>query len=143
MLFDTNLLSLFLKCYLNFSWQVLNHVCFMFEILNKLMREDIFGIKTFWMNNKLPFLYVILTNNLLVVFLFVCMKFLKFNSSIDLSFFGSPRDELSTYIIDFNCSWSTKSSHSRPSLFTFIFICSKWISLLGFFWFWRSLLLFW
>ena len=31
-----------------------------------------------------------------------------------------------------NCSWSTKSSHSRAALFTFIFICSKEISSLVF-----------
>ena len=131
-LFNIVLRSLFLRWYLHFSWQVLNHVWFMIEIQNKWMWEDIVGIKIFWMNNKLYFLYVILTKNLLVVFLFKRMQFLKPNSSINLSFFWSPRDEWSTYIKYFNCSRSTKSYHSGATFYTFLLICVKKISNLVF-----------
>ena len=67
---------------------------------------------------------------------------MKFNSSINFSFFGYIRNEWSTCIKYFNCSWSTKSSHSRADIFTFFFICFKWISSFVFFWFWRIFLLF-
>ena len=96
------------------------------------MWEDIVGIKKSRMNNKLYFLYVIPTKNLFVVFLFKRMQFLKFNSSINLSFFWSPCNYQPTYIKYFNCSWITKSSHSRVSIFTFLFICSKRIAYLVF-----------
>ena len=92
------------------------------------MLEDIFGIKIFWMNNKLSFLYVMPKKNLFVVFLFKHMQFLKFNSPINLSFFGYSHNKLSLYIKDFNCPWSTKSSHSRTAIFIFLFIHSKRIS---------------
>ena len=78
-----------------------------------------------WIINVL--FYVIPTNNLLVLFLLKRNQFLKFNSSINLLFIWSPLNERSTYIKDFNCSWSTKSSHFRTALFTFIFIFSKQI----------------
>ena len=67
---------------------------------------------------------------MLVVFLFKRIQLLKSNSSINLSFLGSPRDEQSMYIKDFNCSWSTKWSYSRADIFIFLFICSKRISYL-------------
>ena len=60
------------------------------------------------------------------------MQCLKFFSSINLYLFGSLRNERSTYIQDFNCSWITKSSHSKAAIFTFLFICSKRISSLVF-----------
>ena len=53
------------------------------------------------------------------------MPFLKFNSTINLSFFGSPCNKRSMYIKDFNCSWSKKSSHYRAALSNFRFISSK------------------
>ena len=76
---------------------------FMFEILNKWMWEDIVGIKIFWMNNKL-FLYVIPTKKFIVVFIFIHIQNLKFNSSIKLYLFGSPHNDWSTYITDLNRS---------------------------------------
>ena len=60
------------------------------------------------------------------------MQYLKFISSINLSLFGSPRNERSTYIKYFNCSWSIQSSHSRATLSAFLFISSKRISSLVF-----------
>ena len=57
---------------------------------------------------------------------------MKFNSPINLSFFGYPHNERSTYIKDFNCSRGTKSSYSRAAIFTFLFIYSKKISSLVF-----------
>ena len=96
------------------------------------MWEDIVGIKIFWMNNKFSFLYVIPTKNLLGFFLFKRMQFLKFNSSINLSFFGYTRKERSTYIKDFKFSWNTKLSHSRAAIFTLLFVYSKRISYLIF-----------
>ena len=60
------------------------------------------------------------------------MRLLKFYSSINLWLFVSLRDDQSTYIKDFNCSWSTNSSHSRADIFIFLFICSKEISSLIF-----------
>ena len=72
-------------------------------------------------------MYVIPTDNLLVVFLLKRTQFLKFNSSINISSFGYTRDERSTYINDLNCYWSTKSSRSRDALFTFLFVYSKQI----------------
>ena len=84
-----------------------------------------------WIINYL-FCYIIPTKNLLVVFLLKQKQFLKFNPPINLSLIGSQRNEWSTYIKDFNCFWSTKSSHSRANLFTFLFICSKRISSLVF-----------
>ena len=68
----------------------------------------------------------------LFFFLLKCMQFLKFNSWINLSFIVSPFNERSTYSKDFNCSWSTKPSHSRAALFTFPFIYSKRIYYLVF-----------
>ena len=97
------------------------------------MLGDIIDIKILWMNNKLYFSYAIPTKNLLIVFLFKCMLFLKCNSSINFSFYWSLRNELSSYIKGFNCSWSTKSSQSMAALFTFNFISSKRISSLFFF----------
>ena len=72
---------------------------------------------TGWIINFL-FFNIIPTNNLLVFCLLKRTQFLKFNSSI---------------IKDFNYSWSTKSSHSRAAIFTFLFIYSKRISYLLFF----------
>ena len=43
------------KCYYHLSWQVLNHVWFMFDILSEWMWEYIVGIKILWMNNKIFF----------------------------------------------------------------------------------------
>ena len=40
-------------------------------------------------------------------------------------FFAYPREELSKYIKYFNCSLTTKPSHSRADIFTFIFIYYK------------------
>ena len=119
------------KWYLHLYWQVMNHVWFTFDILNKWIRDYIVGIKNSgWIIN---FIFcVITTKNLLVFFLLKRKQFLKFNSSINLSFIVSPRNELSMYIQDFNCSWSTKSSHSMNAIFTFLFICSKLISSLVF-----------
>ena len=77
-----------------------------------------------WIINFL-FFDVIPTNNLLVFFILKNKQFLKLYSSINLSFIVSPRNERSTYIKDFNLSWSTKSPHYRAAIFTFIFISSK------------------
>ena len=84
-----------------------------------------------WIINFL-FLYVIPTKNFLVVFLLKRTQFLRFNSSNTSSFFGSPHNARKTYIKDCNCCWSTKSSQSRASLCTFLFIRSKRISSLVF-----------
>ena len=46
-------------------------------------------------------LTIIPTKNLLFCHLLKCIQFVKFNSSIKFSFFGSPRNERSTYINDF------------------------------------------
>ena len=94
--------------------------------------EKILLPKQFGTNNKRSFFYVIPTKNLLVVFLFKRTQFLKFNSLINLYFFGSPRNERSTYIKYFNCYWSTKSPHYRAALYTLIFVYSKRISYLVF-----------
>ena len=77
-------------------------------------------------------MYVIPTKNLLVVFIFKQTQFLKFNSSINLYLFGSPSNEWSTFIKDFNFLWRTKSSHSRVAIFTLIFIYYERISSLVF-----------
>ena len=68
------------------------------------------------------FLNVIPTRNLLFFFLLKRKQFLKFNSSINFYFIGSPRNQGSTCINGVNCSWSTKSPYSRAALFTFLFI---------------------
>ena len=94
------------------------------------MWECIVGIKkSGWIIN---FYSLLPRKKFLVVFLFKSTQFSKFISSIKFYFFGSPRNERSTYIKDLNCSWSMKSSHSRADLFTFILICSKQISSLVF-----------
>ena len=77
-------------------------------------------------------LTLIPTKHLPVLFLLQHIQFLKFNSSINLSFFRSPCNELSTYIEDFNWYWSTKSSHLRAAFSTFCFISYKQISYLVF-----------
>ena len=81
-------------------------------------------INSGWMINFIC-LTVIPTKNLIFCILFNCIHFLKFNSSINLSFFGSPRNERLPYINDFNWSWSTKSSHSRADILYFLFVRSK------------------
>ena len=45
LLFDTVIQYLFMKWYLNLSWKVLNHVWFMFNIMNKWTWEDVDGTK--------------------------------------------------------------------------------------------------
>ena len=110
----------------------MNNVWFTFEIINKWIWDYIVGSKTFRMNNILSVLNVILTKKLHVFFLLKRKQFFKFNSSINLYFIGSPRNERSKYIKYFNCHWSTKLSYSRAALFTFLFICSKEISSLVF-----------
>ena len=100
--------------------------------MKKPMWKDIVGIKIFRMNNKLSSFECYINKNLNFVFILKHIQFSKFNSSINLSFFGSPHSERSTYIKDFNFSWSTKPSHSRAAIFTLIFISYKWISSLVF-----------
>ena len=69
------------------------------------------------------YLFVILTKNLLFSDILDCIHFLKFNSSINLSFFA--RRELSTYIKGFNSACISKSSHSRAARSFFLFDFSK------------------
>ena len=69
---------------------------------------------------------------LLGLFLYKPTQFLRFNSSINLSFIGSTLNEQSTYIKCLNCSWSTKLYHSMAALFEFLFIYSNRISSLVF-----------
>ena len=88
------------------------------------MLEDLVGIKIFRMNNKLSYFYCI-TDCCLYLKTHVCLKFISSNK---LFFFGSPRNEQSTYIKDFNPSWRTKSSHLRAAFSTFYFISSKQLS---------------
>ena len=56
-------------------WQVLNHVWFIFEILNKWIWEDTVVIKKFSMNNKISFLYVTPTRTCLLSFSFNARNF--------------------------------------------------------------------
>ena len=72
------------------------------------------------------------TKKLLAVFLLKRMQFLKFNYSMNLSFFILPRNERSMYIRDFKPSWRTKSSHWSDDFSTFSLIYYKQISSLVF-----------
>ena len=132
LLFNNVLWYLFFKRFLHWCCQVLSYGWSMFEILNKPMWEDIFGIKMFCINNKLYSLDCNTNKNLIVVFLFKCVQFLIFNSSINLTFFGLPPNERPTYIKYFNSSWRKKSSHLRADFSNFPFISSKRISYLVF-----------
>ena len=110
----------------------MNLVWFTFEILNKLICNYMVGNqKSGWMINFL-YLSVIPTKNLLFLYLFKWIQLVKFNSSINLYLFGSPRNEWSTHINDFNWYWSMKSSYSRADLFKFLFVGSKPVSSLVF-----------
>ena len=129
--FDTFFQSLFFKWSLHFTRQVMNLVWVTFDILNKLICNYMVGNHKFRMNDKLS-LFDCNTNKKSFCILLKCIQFVKFNSSINLSFFGSPHNEQSTYINYFKWAWSMKSSHYRADLFNFLFVRSKRVSSLVF-----------
>ena len=109
-----------------YTCQVVNHVWYYFEIPNKLI------CYFFVVNHKIRM------NDIYV--LFVCNPnkerdfqwsielhtFLKFNSSINLSFFA--RSERSMYIKAFNSACISIPPHSRAARSFFLFAFSRWFS---------------
>ena len=92
------LFPFFLKWSLHFTRQVMNLVWATLEILNKLICNYMVVNHKFRMNDKLS-LFDCNNNKEIVFFILLkCIQFFKFNSSINLSFLGSPRNERSTYI---------------------------------------------
>ena len=106
----------------------MNLVWFSFEILNKLICYLFVVNHKIRMNDICLFvcLFVIPKKNLLFSDIFNCIHFLKFNSSINLSFFA--RSEQSMYIKDLNSACISISSHSRAARFSFLFGFSRLFS---------------